>query len=161
MSPSDSQPARLPVIYSRLSFGPVSLPSRWVSQVPRHFLSCALPPFTPRGPAIALSASSSPVAGFNLSGSLATSVLCNEAVSGSLSLRLACSPSNASPYESPRTAHGRLLVERHYKVNSFQFTGRARLILAHRNYTNYTDLKSAEVVELAQGQLKKRQSMNQ
>jgi hypothetical protein len=132
MNLSDSQPVHWQVIYSLPSFGPVSLPNRWVSQFPLPILPCALPPFTPRGLTTALSASSSSVAGFNLSGSLATSALCNEAVSGLLSLRLACSPSNASPYKSPRTAHGQLPVERYYKVNSFQFTGWTRFILAHR-----------------------------
>ena len=47
----------------------------------------------------------------------------NEADSGSLSLRLTCSLPNASHHGLLRTAHGRLLAERYYKVNSFQFTG--------------------------------------
>jgi len=40
---------------------------------------------------------SSSMAGFRFSGTLATPTLCNEAESGSLALRLTCSPHEASP----------------------------------------------------------------
>jgi hypothetical protein len=77
---------------------------------------------------------SPPMAGFSLFGSLATVIWCNEAEPGSLALRLARWPPEASPAGSLRRALGWLLVERAInKVNTSQLTRSARLGLALRN----------------------------
>jgi hypothetical protein len=69
--------------------------------------------------------------GFIQSGRLAASPLRNEAETGSLALRLTCSPHQASSGRLLCRTLAWLLVERAiYKVNSFQFTRTARLILA-------------------------------
>lgn len=66
-------------------------------------------------------------------GRLATPTSCHEAETGSLALRLACSPCKASPVELLPLTLARLLVERAiYKISSFQNIRSARLILALR-----------------------------
>jgi hypothetical protein len=58
-------------------------------------------------------------------------LLRNEAETGSLALRLACSLRKASPAELPPPTLARLLAERAiYKISSFQNIRSARLILA-------------------------------
>src|SRR4030095_5098892 len=67
----------------------------------------------------------------SFSGRLATLVLRNEAESGSLALRLTCSPCKASPVELLPLTLARLLVERAtYKISSFLNIRSARLTLA-------------------------------
>ena len=110
----------------------LSLPPCRVSQVPRLIFPCALSPTTPEGPLGACpllphrcQASSS--------GRLATSVLRNEAESGSLALRLACLPPQFRPTHcSDSRPFGYMLERAIYMVNSFQFTRSARLILAYQ-----------------------------
>ena len=66
-------------------------------------------------------------------GRLATPTSRHEAETGSLALRLACSPCKASPVELLPLTLARLLVERAiYKISSFQNIRSARLILALR-----------------------------
>jgi len=66
-------------------------------------------------------------------GRLATLISCNEAETGSLALRLACSPCKASPVKLLPPTLARLLVERAiYKISSFQNIRSARLSLALR-----------------------------
>src|SRR6266849_4448718 len=75
--------------------------------------------------------SSPPMSGFIRPGRLAAPALRNEAKTGSLALRLTCSPHQASSGRLLCRTLVWLLVERAiYKVNSFQFTRTARLILA-------------------------------
>ena len=74
---------------------------------------------------------SSSVAGFNKSGRLATPNKRNEAEMGSLMLRLTCSPHQSSKPRLLATTLVRLPAERAIRrMNSFQFTRSARLILA-------------------------------
>jgi hypothetical protein len=94
---------------------PCCQPPGQVSQAPRLPFPRALSPFTPEGSTAASSASSPPMAGFPNSGSLAAPTLCNEAVSGSLLLRLACSPPRASWHGSLRDTPGQLLAERYWQ----------------------------------------------
>ena len=90
---------------------------------------CPLSPRTARR--LLLPVASSPVPGFILFGGLATVILCNEAETGSLALRLACSPCKASPVGSLPLTLARLLAKRAiYKISSFQNIRSARLILA-------------------------------
>ena len=111
------------------------LPLR-VSQVPLPIFPRALPPLTPKSPTIALTRYF--IAGSKLHPSLADwplSRLCNEAETGLLTLRLACSPCKASPVELLPLTLARLLVERAiYKISSFQNIRSARLILAHQRH---------------------------
>ena len=75
---------------------------------------------------------SPPAAGFTILGRLATFIWCNEAVSGSLALRLTRSLPGASPGGSLHLASGSLPVERAIdRVTSSQVTRSARLRLAH------------------------------
>ena len=67
---------------------------------------------------------------------------CNEAVPGSLALRLTCSPPEASPVGLLPLTLVRLLVARVIdKVNPLQFTRPARLFLAHRNHTKCWEIE--------------------
>jgi hypothetical protein len=76
--------------------------------------------------------SSPPIAGFRILGRLATPTLCHEAEPGSLALRLACSPREASPAGLLLLTLTWLIVERAINnVYSFQYTRSARLVLAH------------------------------
>jgi len=107
-----------------------------VSQVPLPIFPRALPPPTPKSPTIA------PTRCFLVGSRLHPSSadwpllsLCNEAVSGSLALRLACSPRKASPVRLLPPTLARLLVERViYKISSFQNIRSTRLILALRRH---------------------------
>jgi hypothetical protein len=73
------------------------------------------------------------VAGFIIFGRLATFALRNEAESGSLVLRLAGSPREASPGGLLRRSLAWLPVERAtIRVTSFQVTRTTRLRLAHQ-----------------------------
>jgi hypothetical protein len=75
------------------------------------------------------------VAGFGIFGRVATFALCNEADLGSLTLRLAGSPPEASPAALLRRSLGWLPVERAIdRVTSFHVTRTARLGLAHRKH---------------------------
>jgi hypothetical protein len=74
---------------------------------------------------------SSSVAGFSFLGRMATSNTRNEAEMGSLMLRLTCSPHQSSKPRLLATTLVRLPAERAIRrMNSFQFTRSARLILA-------------------------------
>jgi len=75
------------------------------------------------------------IAGFRILGRLATHSLCNEAEPGSLALRLACSPREASPTALLLFTLAWLIVERAINnVYTFQYTRSARLILAHLSH---------------------------
>lgn len=79
--------------------------------------------------------SSSSVAGFVIFGSLATPTLCNEAASGSLSLRLTRSLPGAPPVGSLQPTSGSLPVVRAIdRATSFQIARSTRLSLAHRRH---------------------------
>ena len=110
----------------------LSLPPNRASQAPLLIFPRALSPTTPEGPLAAPACCFT--SGFRLHPSRRTGHLRlpNEAESGSLSLRLACSPPE-SPAPLLVLALVRLHVEQAiYMVNSFQFTRSARLILAYR-----------------------------
>ena len=73
------------------------------------------------------------VSGFTISGRLATFTRCNEAVSGSLALRLTRSLPGASPRGLLHATSESLPVERAIdRVTSFHVTRSVRLVLAHR-----------------------------
>jgi len=103
-----------------------------VSQVSLPIFPRALPPPTPKSPTTASARCF--IAGSRLHRSSADwplLSLCNEAETGSLALRLACSPRKASPVKLLPLTLARLLVERAiYKISSFQNIRLARLILA-------------------------------
>src|SRR5439155_22025269 len=107
------------------------LPLR-VSQVPLPIFPRALSPSTPKSPTIASARCF--IAGSRLHHSLADWPLLFSVTrpnTGSLALRLACSPCKASPAELLPLTLARLLVERAtYKISSFQNIRSARLILA-------------------------------
>jgi hypothetical protein len=106
---------------------------RRVSQVPRLICPCALPPLTPGSPATAFTPCF--IAGVRLHPYQADCPLPsrNEAETGSLALRLAGSPFEASPNGLPRPTLDWLHVEwAIYMVSSFHLTRSARLGLAHR-----------------------------
>jgi hypothetical protein len=112
------------------------LPDR-VSQVPRLICPCALPPLTPGSPATA--STHCFIASVRLHPYPADCPLPsrNEAETGSLALRLAGSPFEASPGGSLRPTLDWLHVERAiYMVSSFHLTRSARLGLAHRMNTD-------------------------
>jgi hypothetical protein len=120
-------------MYSRAQLPRVAtpLPDR-VSQVPRLICPCALPPLTPGSPATA--STHCFIADVRLHPYPADCPLPsrNEAEPGSLALRLAGSPFEASPDELPRPTLDRLHVEwAIYMVSSFHLTRSARLGLAH------------------------------
>jgi len=136
MSLSDSRaepPARLCLSGRRWGHWPHSVGS------PR-FLDRSVParcPLSPRSVRRVLAlVTSPPMAGFISSGRLATLIWCNEAELGSLPLRLAGSPSKASPAGFLRLTLGWLHVERAIvMVNTSQLTRSARLGLAHQMHT--------------------------
>jgi len=90
-------------------------------------------PLSPRQVRRLLAPIASPsIAGFRILGRLATHSLCNEAEPGSLALRLACSPREASPAGLLLLTLAWLIVERAINnVYTFQYTRSARLVLAH------------------------------
>jgi len=103
------------------------------SQAPRLIFPRALSPTTPEGPLAALACCFTTglvwLHPSRRTGHLRFPI---EAESGSLALRLACSPPDL-PVPSLRLALVRLHAEQAiYTVNSFQFTRSARLILAYR-----------------------------
>ena len=104
---------------------------------PPRFLDRSVPtrrPLSPRRAQQVLAPIASlPVSGFRFSGRLAALTLRNEAEPGSLTLRLAGSPHEASPAGSLRPALDWLPVEWAIdRSNSFQFDRSARLVLAHQ-----------------------------
>jgi len=102
MSPSDTRTSRLMVIDSHQAFG-FSAQLWRVSQVSRPIFACALSPSTPESPMVCVVRCSPSVAGFIVSERLAAFNLPNEAVVGSLSLRLTRSPSEASHGQLPES----------------------------------------------------------
>jgi hypothetical protein len=102
------------------------------SQVPLPIFPRALSPSTPKSPTIACARCFT--AGSRLHHPLADWPLLlsvTRPTSGSLALRLACSPCKASPAKLLPLTLARLLVERAiYKISSFQNIRSARLILA-------------------------------
>jgi hypothetical protein len=97
-------------------------------------LSTRAAPNHPGRPGRCLPVASPPVSGFILVGGLTTFHFPNEAESGSLALRLACSPiprSRQIDFSIPRLL-GYMSEQAIYMVNSFQFTRSTRLILAYR-----------------------------
>ncbi len=133
MSLSDSRHGPLTVICSRWRLPRVAtrLPCR-VSQVPRLICPCALPPLTPGSTATA--STHYFIADVRLYPNRADCPLPsrNEAEPGSLALRLAGSPFEASSNGLPRSTLDWLHVEWViYMVSSFHLTRSARLGLAH------------------------------
>src|SRR5205814_7900790 len=101
---------------------------------------CPLPPRRVRR--LHSPVASPPVAGFVIFGSFATLTLRHEAEPGSLALRLACSPREASPAGLLLLTLAWLIVERAINnVHSFQYTRSARLALAHQQ-TQRTNTQS-------------------
>ena len=96
-------PFRLPtgtaptVMSSRSALGTSPHPPRGASQDPRLIFPRALPPTTPESPAAACTRCFTTGCRFVISGRLLAFTLRNEAVSGSLALRLACSPHKFPP----------------------------------------------------------------
>jgi hypothetical protein len=81
-----------------------------------------------------------PTLGFIYPGRMATLTKFNEAETGSLALRLALSPHEASPdWVAPPTLGQLLAKQTTYKVNSFQLTRLTRLCLAHQNLQDLYD----------------------
>ena len=141
MGLSDSRPGPLTVIYSRWRLPRVAtpLPCR-VSQVPRLICPCALPPLTPGSPATA--STHCFIADVRLRPHQADCPLPsrNEAEPGSLALRLAGSPFEASSNELPRSTLDRLHVEWViHMVSSFHLTRSTRLSLAHPMNADFGD----------------------
>src|SRR5713226_2844772 len=107
---------------------PLAVAPLRASQVPQPIFPRALPPLTPTSPATAsaryfIAGSRLPL--LRLIGH--SFLLCNEAETGSLALRLACSPCKASPVELLPLTLARLLAERAiYKISSFQNIRSAR-----------------------------------
>ena len=103
------------------------------SQAPRLIFPRALSPTTPEGPLAALACCfTNGLVWLHPSRRTGHLRFPIEAESGSLALRLACSPPDL-PVPSLRLALVRLHAEQAiYTVNSFQFTRSARLILAYR-----------------------------
>ena len=95
---------------------------------------------SPRGARRLRSSVASPtMAGFVLSGRLATPTLCNEAESSSIALRLAGSPRRASPWGLLLSTPGWLHVGHLFDMLiTFQINREASLGLAHRNTQNFT-----------------------
>src|SRR6266498_4172553 len=116
---------------------PVAVLPLRASQVPLPIFPRALPPLTPTSPTIACARYF--IAGprlplLRLIGH--SFLLCNEAETGSLALRLACSPCKASPVELLPLTLAWLLAERAiYKISSFQNIRSARIILALPKFT--------------------------
>src|SRR6266498_3908543 len=108
-------------------------PSCRASQAPRLIFPRALSPTTPEGPLAAHACCfTSDLVWLHPSRRTGHLRIPIEAESGSLALRLACSPHD-SPAPSLELAFVRLHAEQAiYMVNSFQFTRSARLILAYR-----------------------------
>ena len=133
------EPVRLPiraaskVMFSLRALASSPSPPRRVSQVPRSICLHAPSPPTPASPATACAHCF--IAGIRLHHSWADWPLAglrNEAESGSLALRLADSPPEASPLGLLQAALGRLSLEWAIeRMNSFQFIRSARLCLAH------------------------------
>ena len=121
---------------------PVAVLPLRASQVPLPIFPRALPPLTPTSPTIACARYF--IAGprlplLRLIGH--SFLLCNEAETGSLALRLACSPCKASPVELLPLTLAWLLAERAiYKISSFQNIRSARIILALPKDTNDSDI---------------------
>ncbi len=105
----------------------------WASQVPRLICRCPPSPITPSRPMAACTccfATGSRLHQIRMDG---RGHLCNEAESGSLTLRLTPSPHRASTAGSPRQPpawlHGQQAIT---MICTFQQTRSARLSLAHR-----------------------------
>jgi hypothetical protein len=132
------EPVRLPAAAARrVMSSPVALGAAAHHAGSPRFLDrsmCARRPHSPRKVRWVLVPVASPsVAGFTISGRLATFTWCNEAVSGSLALRLTQSLPGASPRGLLHTTSGSLPVERAIdRVTSFHVTRSVRLVLAHR-----------------------------
>ena len=134
MGQSDSRTGPLPGLC--LSLGSLKNLLPHPAGSPR-FLDRSVPtrrPLSPRRAQQVLAPIASlPVSGFRFSGRLAALTLCNEAEPGSLALRLAGSPREASPAGLLRPTLAGLPVEWAIdRSNSFQFDRSARLILAHQ-----------------------------
>ena len=140
MSPSDSRRDRSAVMHSRIALRPYPRPDG-----PPRFLDWSIPTRCPQPPRrarrVLASVTSTPVTGFSDSERMATLNfhLHNEAESGSLTLRLAGSPHEASTSRLLGQA-ARLATCRtgNNMVNTSQFTRPARLILAHQSFAEFS-----------------------
>jgi len=112
----------------------LSLPPCRASQAPRPIFPRALSPTTPEGPLAAFACCfTSGLVWLHPSRRTGHLRIPIEAESGSLALRLACSPPESLSVPSLEPTLVRLHAEQAiYMVNSFQFTRSARLILAYR-----------------------------
>ena len=145
MGLSDSRPGRFVGYVFPPSVARFRSPPGRASQAPRLIFPRALPPSTPEGPLAAFACCFTRglvwLHPSRRTGHLRIPI---EAESGSLALRLACSPPDA-PAASLLLALVRLHAEQAiYMVNSLQFTRSARLTLAYRpkgavagNWTGY------------------------
>ena len=107
----------------------------WASQVPRLICRCPLSPITPGRPVAAYTCCFATDSRLHLLRKDGHDHLCNEAESGSLTLRLTPSPHRASTAGSPRQPPARLHGQQAITmVNTFQQTRSARLTLAHRSH---------------------------
>jgi hypothetical protein len=134
-------PVRLPtaagrtVMFSRTAADAQAVALPRVSQVPRPFCPRALSPFAPEGPTGAHSRCFPAGGRLRHFRKIGHPHWCNEAGLGSLTLRLAGSPPEASPTALLRRTLGWLSVERAIdRVTSFHVTRTARLVLAHRQH---------------------------
>ena len=140
MDPSDFRRDRPTVIGSRgcldCRHAQSSSPSRRTSQVPDKSFDTRCPLSPREARLLCVLVASQSVAGFTPSGRLATSIWFHEAGTGSLSLRLASSSSEASSHGSPRDLLGRLHGGR--AITMFRTSQRNRLIrlrLTHQKET--------------------------
>jgi hypothetical protein len=150
MSRSDSRP-QPPGWLCLPTLAPTRRPSRCAGS-PR-FLGRSVPARCLHSPrkvrSVHAPVASRSMAGFRISGRLATFSVCNEADSSSLALRLAGSPREASPDRSLRRTLAWLPVERAInRATSFQVTRTARLGLAHRRPQRKSGLLCALCVPL-------------
>jgi len=107
----------------------------WASQVPRLICRCPPSPITPGRPMTAHTCCFATDSRLHLLRKDGHDHLCNEAESGSLTLRLTPSPHRASTAGSPRQPPARLHGQQAITmVNTFQQTRSARLSLAHRRH---------------------------
>src|SRR5271157_4022437 len=133
MGLSDSRQGRFAGYVFPPSVARFRLPPCRASQAPRPIFPRALSPTTPEGPLAAFACCfTSGLVWLHPSRRTGHLRIPIEAESGSLALRLACSPPD-SPIPSLELALVRLHAEQAiYMVNSFQFTRSARLFLAYR-----------------------------
>ena len=132
------EPVRLPAVADRRVMSSAAAVNAAAPHAgPPRFLDRSVRARRPHSPRKArrvhMPVASPSVSGFTISGRLATFTRCNEAVSGSLALRLTRSLPGASPRGLLHATSESLPVERAIdRVTSFHVTRSVRLFLAHR-----------------------------